>query len=118
VLFDEMFAVSLAAVEVEPKSSSLKYPLFVEEFDQDEEYELSGEMGIERLGSKTWISLSTNVPSVRFTLVARGKGKKQIRWNSRTGSDGFKRIITNKDLTGYLVRMSVDGEVLDEFRVP
>lgn len=117
VIFDEMLAVSLVPIEVNPDPTTLVYPLFVEKFDDDEEYELGGDISIERLGSKTWISVTTNVPFVKFQLVARTKGKRQVRWNSSTDAEGFKKIVTPRNLTGFNLRLMVDGEELAEFLV-
>jgi hypothetical protein len=118
VIFDEMVAVNLKPVAVEPDPSKIKYPLFVDLFEEDEEYELAGEVGVEQVDGKTFISVTTNTPLTSFTLVAREKSSKQIRWNSRTGADGYKRISTPRNLTGYAIRLVVDGDVLDESRVP
>jgi len=117
VIFDEMLAVTLVPIEIEPDPTTLAYPLFVEKFEDDEEYELDGGISVERLGSKTWISVTTNVPFVRFQLVARTKGKRQIRWNSSTDASGFKKLVTPRNLIGFNLRLLVDGEELAEYLV-
>jgi hypothetical protein len=50
----------------------------------------------------------------RFTVVARLGGKKQLRWNSKTGNDGFKRLTSKRSLAGATVRLLVDGDLVDE----
>lgn len=117
VIFDEMLAFNLVPIEVEPDPTTLSYPLFVEKFDEDEEYELAGDISIERLGPKTWISVTTNVPFVKFQVVARSKGKRQVRWNSSTDAEGFKKLVTPRNLVGFNLRLLVDGEELAEYLV-
>jgi len=114
VLYDEMLAVPLKEIDVEPRPATLRYPLFVEEYDSDEEYELFGDIAVERAANGYWISVTTGSPMQRFTVVARLGGKKQLRWNSRSGSDGFKRITAKQSLSGATVRLLIDGDVVDE----
>jgi len=114
VLYDEMLAIPLTEVDIEPKPSSLKYPLFVEEYDSDEEYEVFGGIAVEKAANGYWISVTTGAPNQRFTVVAKLAGKKQLRWNSRSGSDGFKRLTSKRSLDGASVRLLIDGDVVDE----
>ena len=114
VLYDEMLAVPLKEIDVEPIPATLKYPLFVEEYDSDEEYELFGNIAVERAANGYWISVTTGAPLQRFTVVARLGGKKQLRWNSRTDNTGFKRLTSKRSLSGVTVRLLVDGDVVDE----
>jgi hypothetical protein len=114
VLYDEMLAVPLKEIDVEPIPATLKYPLFVEEYDSDEEYELLGNIAVERAANGYWISVTTGAPLQRFTVVARLGGKKQLRWNSRTDNTGFKRLTSKRSLSGVTVRLLVDGDVVDE----
>ena len=114
VLYDEMLAVPLKEIYVEPKPATLEYPLFVEEFDSSEDYEIFGYIAVERAANGYWISVTTGGPMQRFTVVARLGGKKQLRWNSSSGIDGFKRITVKHSLSGAMVRLLVDGDVVDE----
>ena len=114
VLYDEMLAVPLKEIEINPNPASLKYPLFVEEYDSDEEYEISGEISVQRVADGYWISVTTSTPSQPFKITARLGGKKQLRLNSRTGSDGFKRLTTKQDLNGVTIRLLIDGDLIDE----
>lgn len=114
VLYDEMLAVPLKEIDVEPKPGTLKYPLFVEEYDDEEEYEVTGDISVEQVANGYWISVTTGEPMQRFTVVARLGGKKQLRWNSKTGNDGFKRFTSKQSLAGATMRLLVDGDLVDE----
>ena len=78
----QMLAVPLKEIEISSSPASLKYSLFVEKYDSDEEYEISREISVQRISDGNWISLTTITPTQSFKITARLGGKKQLRLNS------------------------------------
>ena len=63
------------------------------------------------------LRVTSSFPETDMVIRARKSGARVIVWNITTTSDGARRILTSRNLSGYTLSLLVDDEVFHRVRV-
>lgn len=75
------------------------------------------ELSVRRSGSKYDIRVSSSYAEAEMVIRARKPGARAIVWNITTSSEGLRRILTSRNLSGFTLTLLVDSEVFYRVRV-
>lgn len=79
---------------------------------------VDGELVITRSGGLYRLRVETNSPETPFTVTARKPGAKVLKWSLDTKATGAVAFSTRRDLSGYIVRLRMEGQTLDVVTIP
>ena len=79
---------------------------------------IDGELAITRAGGLFRLRVDTNSPDTPFTVTARRPGAKVLKWSLDTKATGAVAFSTKRDLSGYTVRLRMEGQTLDVVTIP
>ena len=79
---------------------------------------VDGELVITRSGGLYRLRVDTNSPETPFTVTARKPGAKVLKWSLNTKATGAVAFSTKRDLSGYTVRLRMEGQTLDVVTIP
>ncbi|MFZ4486081.1 MAG: fibronectin type III domain-containing protein [Candidatus Nanopelagicales bacterium] len=79
---------------------------------------VDGELAITRSGGLFRLRVDTNSPDTPFTVTARRPGAKVLKWSLDTKGTGAVAFSTKRDLSGYTVRLRMEGQTLDVVTIP
>jgi hypothetical protein len=75
------------------------------------------ELSVRRSGSKYDIRVSSSYAEAEMVIRARKLGARAIVWNITTSSEGLRRILTSRNLSGFTLTLLVDSELFYRVRV-
>ena len=75
------------------------------------------ELSVRSASGKYDIRISSSYAETEMVVRARKPGSRVIVWNAVTSSDGARRILTSRNLSGYTLTLSIDEEVYYRVRV-
>jgi hypothetical protein len=75
------------------------------------------ELSVRRSGSKYDIRVSSSYAEAEMVIRARKPGARAIVWNITTSSEGLRRILTSRNLSGFTLTLLVDSELFYRVRV-
>ena len=79
---------------------------------------VDGELIITRSGGLYRLRVDTNSPQTPFTVTARRPGAKVLKWSLDTKATGAVAFSTRRDLSGYTIRLRMEGQTLDVVTIP
>jgi len=79
---------------------------------------VDGELVITRSGGTYRLRVETNSPETPFTVTARRPGAKVLKWSLDTKATGAVAFSTRRDLSGYTIRLRMEGQTLDVVTIP
>jgi hypothetical protein len=75
------------------------------------------EISVRTSSGKYDIRVGSSYSETEMVIRARKSGARAIVWNITTSSEGARRILTSRNLSGYTLTLLVDGEVFYRVRV-
>ncbi len=75
------------------------------------------ELTVRMTDGKFDLRVNSSFPETDMVIRARKPGVRVIVWNFTTTSDGVRRILTSRNLSGYTLSLLVDDEVFHRVRV-
>jgi hypothetical protein len=75
------------------------------------------ELTVRMTDGKFDLRVNSSYPETDMVIRARKPGVRVIVWNFTTTSDGARRILTSRNLSGYTLSLLVDDEVFHRVRV-
>jgi len=75
------------------------------------------ELSVRLSDGKFDLRVNSSYPDTDMVIRARKPGVRVIVWNFTTTSDGARRILTSRNLSGYTLSLLVDDEVFHRVRV-
>jgi len=87
--------------------------LIVDDGAEDEFAELL----VRAVGNKWEIKADSSYPNTPMTMKFRKPGSRTIRWNFVTTTDGTRRILTSRNLSGGTLILVVQGTVVDRISI-
>jgi hypothetical protein len=92
--------------------SSTTTTVWVDENDGDviDDY---AELIINKSGSRYFIEIDSSFPSQNMLVRARIGSRRSVVWNIITNTNGYRRIITTRNLAGYSISLWMNGERYD-----
>jgi len=75
------------------------------------------EISVRTSSGKYDIRVSSSYSETEMVIRARKSGARAIVWNLTTSSEGARRILTSRNLSGYTLTLLVDDEVFYRVRV-
>ncbi len=75
------------------------------------------ELTVRMTDGKFDLRVNSSYPETDMVIRARKPGVRVIVWNLTTTSDGVRRILTSRNLSGYTLSLLVDDEVFHRVRV-
>jgi len=102
----------------EPKKSASPPPSAspILDIEGDEEVPF-GKIGVKKDRNRYTISISSNLPEENLQVRATKKGQKSINFSVVTDEDGQAKFTTSRNLAGFRLALSLDGEILTSIRV-
>ncbi|MBM3704665.1 MAG: hypothetical protein FJW54_06355 [Actinobacteria bacterium] len=102
----------------EPKKSASPPPSAspILDIEGDEEVPF-GKIGVKKDKNRYTISISSNLPEENLQVRATKKGQKSINFSVVTDEDGQAKFTTSRNLAGFRLALSLDGEILTSIRV-
>ncbi len=93
-------------------SSTTSTTAWVDENDGDviDEY---AELIVNKYDNKYYIEVDSSFAGKSMTVRARIGARRAVIWNITTNQNGYRRIITTRNLAGYSISLWVDGERYD-----
>lgn len=98
----------------QPAPTTTLLDLIVDDGVEDEFAELL----VRAVGSKWEITADTSYSSTPMTVRFRKSGSRLVTWNIVTTSEGSRRILTSRNLSGGTLTLLVQGQVVDRLLVP
>jgi len=98
----------------QPAPTTTLLDLIVDDGVEDEFAELL----VRAVGSKWEITADTSYSSTPMTVRFRKSGSRLVTWNIVTTSEGSRRILTSRNLSGGTLTLMVRGQVVDRLLVP
>jgi len=98
----------------QPAPTTTLLDLIVDDGVEDEFAELL----VRAVGSKWEITADTSYSSTPMTVRFRKSGSRLVTWNIVTTSEGGRRILTSRNLSGGTLTLLVQGQVVDRLLVP
>ena len=98
----------------QPAPTTTLFDLIVDDGVEDEFAELL----VRAVGSKWEITADTSYSSTPMTVRFRKSGSRLVAWNIVTTSEGSRRILTSRNLSGGTLTLLVQGQVVDRLLVP
>jgi len=98
----------------QPAPTATLFDLIVDDGVEDEFAELL----VRAVGSKWEITADTSYSSTPMTVRFRKSGSRLVTWNIVTTSEGSRRILTSRNLSGGTLTLLVQGRVVDRLLVP
>ena len=98
----------------QPAPTTTLFDLIVDDGVEDEFAELL----VRTVGSKWEITADTSYSSTPMTVRFRKSGSRLVTWNIVTTSEGSRRILTSRNLSGGTLTLLVQGQVVDRLLVP
>ena len=75
------------------------------------------ELSVRAVGSKWEIKAESSYPNSPMTVKFRKPGVRTITWNFVTTTDGTRRVLTSRNLSGGTLILSFQGNVVDRISV-
>ena len=75
------------------------------------------ELSVRLTTDKFDLRVNSSYPDTSMVIRARKPGSRVIVWNIVTSSDGARRILTSRNLSGYTLSLLIDDEVFHRVRV-
>lgn len=75
------------------------------------------EVSVRITGDKYDLRVNSSYPDTDMVIRARKPGSRAIVWNFSTSTEGARRILTTRNLSGYTLTLLVDDEVFYRIRV-
>jgi predicted nucleic acid-binding Zn-ribbon protein len=88
-----------------------------EAIDDDGVEDDFAEISVRTSSGKYDIRVGSSYSETEMVIRARKSGARAIVWNITTSSEGARRILTSRNLSGYTLTLLVDGEVFYRVRV-
>ena len=98
----------------QPAPTTTLLDLIVDDGVEDEFAELL----VRAVGSKWEITADTSYSSTPMIVRFRKSGSRLVTWNIVTTSEGSRRILTSRNLSGGTLTLLVQGQVVDRLLVP
>ena len=76
------------------------------------------ELLVRAVGKKWEIKADSSYPNTLMTVKFRKSGSRTITWNFVTTTDGTRRILTSRNLSGGTLTLLAQGQVVDRLLVP
>jgi len=78
---------------------------------------IDGEIGVAKIAGGYRMSVDTNSPDTPFTIVGRKANAKVLKWSLNTKTTGAVLFTTKVNISGYTLRLRMEGETLDVIKV-
>ncbi len=78
---------------------------------------IDGEIGVAKIAGGYRMSVDTNSPDTPFTIVGRKANAKVLKWSLNTQTTGAVLFTTKVNISGYTLRLRMEGETLDVIKV-
>lgn len=75
------------------------------------------ELLVRAVGNKWEIKADSSYPNTSMTVKFRKSGSRTITWNFVTKTDGTRRILTSRNLSGGTLILAVQGNVVDRISI-
>lgn len=75
------------------------------------------ELLVRAVGNKWEIKADSSYPNTPMTVKFRKSGSRTITWNFVTTTDGTRRILTSRNLSGGTLILAVQGNVVDRISI-
>ena len=75
------------------------------------------ELLVRAVGKKWEIKADSSYPNTLMTVKFRKSGSRTITWNFVTTTDGTRRILTSRNLSGGTLILAVQGNVVDRISI-
>ena len=75
------------------------------------------EINVRLAADKFDLRINSSYPETEMIIRARKPGSRVIVWSITTNTDGSRRILTSRNLSGYTLSLLVDDEVFHRVRV-
>lgn len=98
----------------QPAPTTTLFDLIVDDGVEDEFAELL----VRAVGNKWEITADTSYSSTPMIVRFRKSGSRLVTWNIVTTSEGSRRILTSRNLSGGTLTLLVQGQVVDRLLVP
>lgn len=88
-------------------------PVTMVEEDDGQILEDYAELIINKSGTRYVIEIDSSFPSQNMLVRARIGSRRSVVWNVITNVNGYRRIITNRNIAGYSISLWMNGERYD-----
>lgn len=88
-------------------------PVTMVEEDDGQILEDYAELIINKSGNRYVIEIDSSFPSQNMLVRARIGSRRSVVWNVITNTNGYRRIITTRNMTGYSISLWMNGERYD-----
>lgn len=78
---------------------------------------IDGEIRVAKIADGYRVSVDTNSPDTPFTIVGRKANAKVLKWSLNTKTTGAVLFTTKMNISGYTIRLRMEGETLDVIKV-
>ena len=78
---------------------------------------IDGEIRVAKITDGYRVSVDTNSPDTPFTIVGRKANAKVLKWSLNTKTTGAVLFTTKMNISGYTLRLRMEGETLDVIKV-
>ena len=75
------------------------------------------EINVRLAADKFDLRINSSYPETEMIIRARKPGSRVIVWSITTNTDGSRRILTSRNLSGYTLSLLVDAEVFHRVRI-
>ena len=81
------------------------------------EVDIEADILIKKLVGRYQVSISSNLASGSFELLALKKGSKAIKFAINTNEDGNKKFTTKRNLNGYRLVLKYNGDQINSYTI-